>query len=77
MLTSATKPPKTDSHGGARSILCWQEKLALLDENVITEFLLQVNCGCIYICSDKIRALGMAAVVKVVCELRTQRSNGR
>lgn len=65
MLTSNISGSK-GKHGGARSVLCWEEKLALMDEHVITEFLSQVNCDCNCNCSDKIRDLGNACAVKMI-----------
>ena len=63
-------------HGGARSVLCWEEKLALMDEHVIKEFLSQVNCGCKCNCSDRIRDLGTDSGMKMIQQLRQARLSG-
>lgn len=74
---STTKPPaKKGMHGGARSVLCWQEKMALMEENVIQEFLSKMHCGCTCNCGDRIRDLGRTAAVKVIQGLRTERLAG-
>ena len=75
---SKTSPPgkKAGRHGGARSVLCWQDKLALLDESAIVDFLARVDCGYQCDCMSKIRALGQDQAVQIIRELRTARMAG-
>ena len=75
---SRTTPPGKNAgrHGGARTVLCWQEKLALLDETAIVEFLAQADCGHQCDCMSKIRALGRDQAVQIILELRTARLSG-
>lgn len=63
-------------HGGARTVLCWQDKLALLDESAIIEFLARADCGCKCDCMSKIRSLGQDHAVQIIRELRTARMSG-
>ena len=76
MSSSNLLPCNRGRHGGARSVLCWQEKLALMDDNAIKEFLQQFDCGCKCECGAKIRALGETDSVKIVRDLRTARMAG-
>ena len=76
IMTSAPALTNKGSHGGSRSVLCWQDKLALLDENVMLEFAQQANCGGDCNCFDKIRELDETTVVQVIRELRTERMAG-
>ena len=76
-MASATIPAKTGSHGGARSVLCWQEKLSQMDESAIIAFLSQFNCGCKNNCSHKIRDIGQTDATKVILDLRTERMAGQ
>ena len=75
-MSSSNLPGNGGHHGGARSVLCWQEKLSLMDDNAIKEFLQQFNCGCKCGCGAKIRALGETDSVKIVRDLRTARMAG-
>ena len=45
-MISSNIPGKKGRHGNARSVLCWEEKMAVIDENIVTEFLSQGHCGC-------------------------------
>ena len=75
---SKTTPPLKNAgrHGGVRSVLCWQEKLALLDDSAIVEFLARANCGYQCDCMSKIRALGQEQAVQIIRDLRTARVAG-
>ena len=57
-------------------VLCWQEKLSLMDTSEIIAFLAQFNCGCKCHCSDKIRAMDQNDAVQVIRDLRTARMAG-
>ena len=76
-MSSSTPPCKTGRHGGARSVLCWQEKLSQMDESAIIAFLSQFNCGCKNNCSHKIRDIGQTDATKVILDLRTERMAGQ
>ena len=76
-MQSSTRPCNGGgSHGGARSVLCWEQKLAQKQESTIMEFLHGFNCGCKCQCAEKIRALGEVNAVKIVRDLRTSRLAG-
>jgi len=67
-------PPKK-KHGGARKMLTWQEKLALVDNNIIAAFIqrFQGSCKCKGI--ERIAALGQAGI-NMVLNLRDARMAG-
>lgn len=75
-MSGSNLPCKRGRHGGARSVLCWQEKLSLMDESAIKQFLQQFDCGCKCACGTKIRSLGEFESVKIVRDLRTARMSG-
>ena len=83
MADSPPSPPDEPSslhrskrrHGGARKKLTWQEKLALVDKQVVQDFILQHEdtCGCKGI--DRIMTLGEAGI-QMVMNLRDARMAG-
>lgn len=75
-MASAGAPDRDSKHGGSRSILCWQDKLALCDENVILEFIATSKCMKKCKCFDKVRALGEDKAMQVIRGLREARMGG-
>jgi len=75
---SSSTPPGNNvgRHGGARSVLCWQDKLGLLDESAIVDFVSRGDCGCECNCMGKIRAMDERNAVQIIRELRTARMAG-
>ena len=58
-------------HGGSRSKLCWQDKLALLEDDTIQDFLSNATCGAKCECFKKLRAHPEAfSVIKDLREAR-------
>lgn len=75
-MASATAPEGGSKHGGSRSVLCWQDKLALCDETVISEFIATAECQSKCQCFDKIRALAKDDGMQVVRAIREARVAG-
>ena len=75
-MSSSTTPCNTGKHGGSRSVLCWQDKLAQMGEGVILLFLSEFDCGCKALCGNKIRAMGETHAVEMIRNLRTARLSG-
>lgn len=75
-MASAGAPARDSNHGGSRSILCWQDKLSLCDENVILEFIATSKCMKKCKCFDKVRALGEDKAMQVIRGLREARMGG-
>jgi len=61
-------------HGGSRSKLCWQDKLALLEDDTIQDFLANATCGAKCQCFKKLRACPEAFTV--IKDLRQARLAG-
>ena len=83
MADSPPSPPDEPSslhrskrrHGGARKKLTWQEKLALVDKQVVQDFILQHAGTCTCKGIERIMALGEAGIQMVV-NLRDARMTG-
>ena len=73
MATVHTNKPKTK--GGARKILTWQQKLALVDLSVCEDFLAESTCDCGKKCFQRIRQL-KDMDGHVIYSLREERTNG-
>ena len=76
-MASAGAPVGGSKHGGSRSVLCWQDKLALCDENVILEFIQTAKCMNKCKCFDKVRALGKDKAMDVVRGIREARMGSK
>ena len=75
-MASATAPEGVAKHGGSRPVLCWQDKLALCDKNVILKFISTAECQNKCKCFDKLRALDQDVALQVVCGIREGRVAG-
>lgn len=76
-MASARAPTKGSKHGGSRKVLCWQDKLALCEEDTILEFISTAECGNKCKCFDKLRAMRQETCVQVVRDLRERRISGK
>ena len=67
----ACKQECKGKHGGSRSKLCWHDKLALLEDDTILDFLAHATCGAKCECFKKLRACPEAfTVIKDLREAR-------
>lgn len=70
------EPPRTSgNHGGTRKVLSWEQKLELLEDDIIVAFVDTATCGCKLNCMQKIRDLQHDGV-GMVHELRGARLAG-
>lgn len=64
-----------DKRGGSRHKLTWQDKLDLLDKDVIKDFISTATCGCKHHCMQKIAQLQDQGIA-MIHELRGARTAG-
>jgi hypothetical protein len=79
MASTSVSPAQTAAkgkqHGGSRQRLCWEQKLQLLDEDVIKNFISAAKCGNKCNCFEKIRGLKEQAL-ETIRDMRSARLQG-
>ena len=81
MATTKQPPASSDGnkrkHGGTRTKLCWQDKLALLEDDVIAEFIAGATCGGKCDCFTKVREMPASEGAEIIKSLREARMQGQ
>ena len=82
-MMSNTKQPTANSddtqkrkHGGKRTILCWQDKLTLIEDDTIADFISVATCGGKCECFTKIRQMARSEAAEIIKSLREARMKG-